>query len=109
MVQEAPAVSCAAVLPNHGGRREDAGEDGGEGNMTCLELPRLTGSLRAFSGLSSPYPLSSETNRNDYLEKKRKARARKEKEAGVSWAKLKGFIEENCNQDRHVQQEVVVI
>ena len=75
--------------------------------MTCVELPRLTGSLRAFSGLASPISTANDAFTTDYFEKKRKARARKEKEAGISWENLTSAVDENCTQEKHIQQEVI--
>lgn len=62
-------------------------------SMKVLEIPRLTGSLRAFSGLSLPSHVS-DTNKRDELVRKRKIRAKKQREGELTWTELKTAIQD---------------
>ena len=73
--------------------------------MPPIELPRLTGSLRAFSGLSSPYARAPE-NGDDSLKRKRQLRSRKQLEKTLSWPELKGFILDATSFDKNATHEV---
>lgn len=72
--------------------------------MPPIELPRLTGSLRAFSGLSSPFSRLPESD--DILKRKRQSRSRKQLEKALSWSELKGLILDAMSLDRNASQEV---
>lgn len=71
--------------------------------MPPIELPRLTGSLRAFSGLSSPFSRLPESD--DILKRKRQSRSRKQLEKTLSWSELKGLILDATSLDRNASQE----
>lgn len=73
-------------------------------DMPPIELPRLTGSLRAFSGLSSPYSRLPEND--DILKRKRQLRSRKQLEKTLSWSELKGLILDATSFDKNASQEV---
>ena len=72
--------------------------------MPPVELPRLTGSLRAFSGLSSPYSRPPENG--DDLKRKRLLRSKKQLEKTLSWPELKGLILDATSFDKNATQEV---
>ncbi|KAJ7363487.1 activating signal cointegrator 1 complex subunit [Desmophyllum pertusum] len=72
--------------------------------MPPIELPRLTGSLRAFSGLSSPYVRPPENG--DDLKRKRQLRSKKQLEKTLSWSELKGLILDATSFDKIATQEV---
>ncbi|KAL9968716.1 hypothetical protein ACROYT_G020835 [Oculina patagonica] len=72
--------------------------------MPPIELPRLTGSLRAFSGLSSPYARPPENG--DDLKRKRQLRSKKQLEKTLSWLELKGLILDATSFDKNATQEV---
>lgn len=74
--------------------------------MRLTELPRLTGSLRAFSGVSSP-GLSSGSDTSNELVLKRQHRARRQREKEFSWKQLKSLILETVADDRNAKEEVV--
>ena len=72
--------------------------------MPPVELPRLTGSLRAFSGLSSPYSRPPENG--DDLKRKRELRSKKQLEKILSWSELKGLILDATSFDKNATHEV---
>ena len=72
--------------------------------MPPIELPRLTGFLRAFSGLSSPNSRPPEND--EVLKRKRQLRSKKQLEKTLSWPELKGLILEATGFDRNATQEV---
>lgn len=72
--------------------------------MPPIELPRLTGSLRAFSGLSSPH--SQQPEIGDLLKRKRQLRSKKQLEGSFSWSELKGLMVDATTFDKHAAQEV---
>lgn len=72
--------------------------------MPPVELPRLTGSLRAFSGLSSPYSRLPENG--DDLKRKRLLRSKKQLQKTLSWLELKGLILDATSSDKNATQEV---
>ena len=72
--------------------------------MPPVELPRLTGSLRAFSGLSSPYSRLPENG--DDLKRKRELRSKKQLEKILSWSELKGLILDAKNKKKNATHEV---
>lgn len=72
--------------------------------MPPIELPRLTGSLRAFSGLSSPYSRPPENG--DDLRRKRQLRSKKQLEKILSWSELKGLILDATSFDKNAAHEV---
>lgn len=76
-------------------------------SMPPIELPRLTGSLRAFSGVSYPHSRPPE-NANDLLKRKRQLRARKQLAKTLSWLELKGLILESASSDKVATQEVCI-
>lgn len=73
--------------------------------MKILEIPRLTGSLRAFSGLSSPSQVS-DANEGDILVRKRKIRAKKQREGELTWTELKTAVQDCIVDDRNAKTEV---
>ena len=75
--------------------------------MPPIELPRLTGSLRAFSGVLYPHSRPPE-NVNDLLKRKRQLRARKQLAKTLSWVELKGLISESASSDKVAAQEVCI-
>ena len=75
--------------------------------MPPIELPRLTGSLRAFSGVSYPHSRPPE-NVNDLLKRKRQLRARKQLAQTLSWVELKSLISESASSDKVAAQEVCI-
>ena len=76
-------------------------------SMPPIELPRLTGSLRAFSGVSYPHSRPPE-NVNDLLKRKRQLRARKQLAKTSSWVELKNLISESASSDKVAAQEVCI-
>ena len=76
-------------------------------SMPPIELPRLTGSLRAFSGVSYPHSRPPE-NVNDLLKRKRQLRARKQLAKTLSWVELKNLISESASSDKVAAQEVCI-
>lgn len=72
--------------------------------MPPIELPRLTGSLRAFSGLSSPHSRPPENG--DDLKRKRELRSKKQLEKILSWSELKGLILDATSFDKNATHEV---
>ncbi|XP_015759124.1 PREDICTED: activating signal cointegrator 1 complex subunit 3-like [Acropora digitifera] len=72
--------------------------------MPPTELPRLTGSLRAFSGLSSSH--SQQPEIDDLLKRKRELRSKKQLERNLSWSELKSLILDATSFDKNATQEV---
>ncbi|KAK2570728.1 Activating signal cointegrator 1 complex subunit 3 [Acropora cervicornis] len=72
--------------------------------MPPTELPRLTGSLRAFSGLSSSH--SQQPEIDDLLKRKRQLRSKKQLERNLSWSELKSLILDATSFDKNATQEV---
>ncbi|PFX22952.1 activating signal cointegrator 1 complex subunit 3-like [Stylophora pistillata] len=72
--------------------------------MPPIELPRLTGSLRAFSGLSSPFSRLPESD--DILKRKRQLRSKNQLEKTLSWSELKGLILDATSFEKNASQEV---
>ena len=64
------------------------------------DLPRLTSSLRAFSGLSSPYLRSQEYGHPDELKRKREWQARQSKDDTFSWQDLNRLVKKNVPEGR---------
>jgi len=73
--------------------------------MKLAELPRLTGSLRAFSGVSSP-DLSNGLDSSNELVSKRQHQSFRHKENQLSWKQLKNLILETVTDDRNAKEEV---
>jgi hypothetical protein len=65
-----------------------------------VELPRLTSSLRAFSGLTSPYLRGQEYGRPDELKRKREWQAKQSKEEDFSWQDLNRLVKKNVAADK---------
>ncbi|XP_031554350.1 activating signal cointegrator 1 complex subunit 3-like [Actinia tenebrosa] len=75
--------------------------------MNVLEIPRLTGSLRAFSGLSlSSHVTDSEGHE---LVRKRKIRAKKQREGELNWTELKTAIHDCIVDDSNAKTEVKIL
>ncbi|EDO46714.1 predicted protein [Nematostella vectensis] len=72
-----------------------------------MEVPRLTGSLRAFSGLSAPANL--ELAGHDELARKRRLRAKKQREQELSWKQLKNAILGATLDDKSAKNEIKVL
>lgn len=74
--------------------------------MPSLELPRLTGSLRAFSGLSAPnIQVENSAELTKLLQRKRKLRVERQVGNKWSWPQLKDFLLDAC-ADKSSKQEV---
>lgn len=74
--------------------------------MPALELPRLTGTLRAFSGLSPPgIENGNSVEVAKVLERKRKQRAERQFGKALPWNQLKEFLLDACN-DKTSKKEV---
>lgn len=72
--------------------------------MPPTELPRLTGSLRASSGLSSSH--SQQPEIDDLLKRKRELRSKRQLERNLSWSELKSLILDATSFDKNATQEV---
>ena len=57
------------------------------------ERPRLTGSLRAFSGVSIPIAYSTADELRDELAEKRR---RRNESKSTTWRDLRKIVDENC-------------
>lgn len=73
--------------------------------MKLTELPRLTGCLRAFSGVSSP-GVSNGFDSSNELILKRQHKTRRQRQSELSWKQLKSLILETVNDDQNVKEEV---
>jgi hypothetical protein len=74
--------------------------------MNVVEVPRLTGSLRAFSGLSLPSHVNGPEVR-DELVRKRQIRAKKQREGELSWDQVKTAVQDAMiGDDRNAKGEV---
>jgi hypothetical protein len=60
-----------------------------------MELPRLTSSLRAFSGLTSPYLRGQEYGQPAELKRKREWQAKQGKKEDFSWQDLNRLVKKN--------------
>lgn len=67
---------------------------------TYTELPRLTSSLRAFSGLSSPYLLDREYGQPSELRTKREWKAKNDSKAEFNWQDLHRLVKRNISRDK---------
>ena len=65
-----------------------------------MELPRLTSSLRAFSGLTSPYLRGQEYGQPAELQRKREWKAKQSKKEDFSWQDLNRLVKKNVPPDR---------
>ena len=65
-----------------------------------VELPRLTSSLRAFSGLTSPCLRGKEYGEPAELKRKREWQARQSKNKDFSWQDLNRLVKKNVSVDR---------
>ena len=64
------------------------------------ELPRLTSSLRAFSGLSSPYLADKVYGDSSELQRKREWKKTKERKEEFSWQDLNRLVKKNVVREK---------
>jgi hypothetical protein len=65
-----------------------------------VELPRLTSSLRAFSGLTSPYLRDQEYGQPAELKRKHEWKAKQSKKEDFSWQDLNRLVKKNVTADK---------
>ena len=70
-----------------------------------VELPRLTSSLRAFSGLTSPYLRDKEYGQPAELKRKREWQAKQSKNETFSWQDLNRLVKKNVPEGK--ENEVI--
>lgn len=70
------------------------------GKKTSVELPRLTSSLRAFSGLSSPYLRDKEYGDPAELKRKREWQAKRARKEDFTWQDLNRLVKKNVSADK---------
>lgn len=71
-----------------------------------MELPRLTSSLRAFTGLTSPYLREKEPGHENELKRKRDWQAKQSKDEAFSWQDLNRLVKKNVSADNENEVSV---